>query len=235
MFYIEIDSYAVTASFRIPESHTFQQTLPLPPLTTLIGMLGAGAGFSFEQAMKYYETNEIRIGVVGSHKGTIKDLWKYRKIKTQEIISAVLLKEYISDLSMKIYFASNNKELIKKIRSFFTNPVYALSAGSSDDLLKIKKISEIMEGELANSYCFEKTVIAGDHSNNYETNINIKNITLMQDFYAPQVYLLPTEFKFMGSERRVKKRQPFTYVDAPIKLVEPVLALKVNNMAINLL
>jgi len=36
MYLFKLKAFAVTASFRIPESHTFQQTLPLPPITTLI-------------------------------------------------------------------------------------------------------------------------------------------------------------------------------------------------------
>ena len=52
MYLFTLETFSLTASFRIPESHTFQPTLPLPPITSLIGMMGAALGFSFEESMK---------------------------------------------------------------------------------------------------------------------------------------------------------------------------------------
>ena len=53
MYCVEISLFAPTASFRIPEYHTFQQTLLLPPVTTIWGILGAAAGFDYESIQKY--------------------------------------------------------------------------------------------------------------------------------------------------------------------------------------
>ncbi len=235
MLCFEVKTYAPVASFRIPETHTFQQTLPLPPITTLIGILGAAAGFSFEKVMDFYAENEIHFGVIGTHKGRTKDLWKYRKVKARENISAVLLREYLIDLDMTIYIACEGQELIKKIREYFLNPCYALTAGNSDSLLKIRKISNITEVELVKLYEFNNSVLPGDHANNYESKIDIKTVPLLREIYAPQVHLLPTQFDFSGDERRIKKRQPFTFVDTPIRLKGPVWGFRADGRAVALL
>ena len=86
MYCFNRKAYSETASFRIPETHTFQKTLPLPPLTTIIGLLGAALGLSFAESMEFYHGNQIRVGVIGTSQSTVNDLWKYRKIKSKETI-----------------------------------------------------------------------------------------------------------------------------------------------------
>ncbi|ATW27426.1 CRISPR-associated protein Cas5 [Candidatus Formimonas warabiya] len=235
MFYFSIHTYAVTASFRIPETHTFQQTLPLPPVTALAGILGAAAGWSFEQTMDFCREKGIRFGVVGTHKGKAKDLWKYQKIKSGETIPAVLLREFLTDLDMVIYIVAEEEDIAEEMRQCFLSPCYALTAGNSDDLLKIRYVSLVEKGQVVWAEDFQTTVISGNHAANYESNIDIKSIPLMKALYAPQVHLLPTEFQFLGQERRVTARQPFTFVDTPIKLKTPVQALQVGEQAVPLL
>ena len=56
MFSFSITAKAITASFRVPETHTFHQTLPLPPKTTIIGMIGAALGKRLNEAHAFVET-----------------------------------------------------------------------------------------------------------------------------------------------------------------------------------
>jgi CRISPR-associated protein Cas5t len=84
VFAFIVKGFAQTASFRIPESHTFQQTLPLPPITALTGLMGAAIGLSFKDVMSFREQKGILFGVIGSSKGEMKDLWKYNKLETDK-------------------------------------------------------------------------------------------------------------------------------------------------------
>jgi CRISPR-associated protein Cas5t len=235
MFYISIKTYTEMASFRIPETHTFQQTLPLPPITTLIGILGAAAGLSFEAAMSYCKENVLRFGVIGTNRGRFNDLWKYQKVKSDGVITAVLLREYIVDLEMELYIAAEKEALMHNVRKYFLDPYYALTAGSSDSLMKVKKISAVGKTEVKPLTCFSNTVIAGDHAGNYESDIDIRNVPLMRDIYAPSVHLLPVEFDFYGEERRVKARRAFTFIDTPIKLRKSVEGIEDEGKAVALL
>jgi len=74
MFILTLDVWAQTASFRIPEQHTFQPTLPLPPITTLIGLMGAALGLTFDEAIAFKKKHAIAFGVTGSHAGEMRDL-----------------------------------------------------------------------------------------------------------------------------------------------------------------
>jgi len=235
MYCFGVRTYAPIASFRIPETHIFQQSLPLPPITTLIGILGAAVGLSFEEAMNFYEENEIQFGIIGTNKGRFRDLWKYRKVKSDENITAVLIREYLIDLEMTIYVAALKENLIKTIRQHFLNPCFALTVGNSDSLLKIVEASEVRKIEIVNLDTFSNTVLPGDQAKFYESNIDVKTVPLMKEIYAPQVHLLPTQFDFLGSERRVKKREPFTFVDIPVKLKRSVLGFEINGKAVPLL
>lgn len=235
MFAFIVQGFSVTASFRIPESHTFQQTLPLPPVTTLTGLMGAAMGVGFEEALSFREQKGIFFGVIGSHRGEMKDLWKYNKIKSKESLKDVLIREYLTDFSLNIAIASRERTVLSDVRDCFCNPKYALTLGNSDDLFKIKHISSIVEA--ANDACsiFENTVLAGDQTLDYESAIDLKNTPITYRVRAPQVFLLPTAFSFNGQERRVSKREQFTFVGSPIKLKQPLPVYKVEGIMFFLL
>lgn len=235
MFAFIVKGWAQTASFRIPESHTFQQTLPLPPITTLVGLMGAAMGLSFEEAISFREQKSILLGVIGSNKGEMKDLWKYNKVKSGESLKDVLVREYLTDFSLNIAIASREQTVLSGIRDSFSNPKYALTLGNSDDLFKIRYISPIEKAEKIERSNFENTVLAGNQTLDYESDIDLKNTPITYRVRAPQVFLLPTSFNFKGEERRVSKRQQFTFVGSPIKLKQPLSVYNVENMGFFLL
>lgn len=235
MYLIIIKGIANTASFRIPESHTFQQTLPLPPITTLVGLVGAALGLSFKDAMRFREDNGLYLGVIGKHNGQLRDLWKYHKIKTGEVISDVLLREYLVDFRMKLAIGSENAGSLTQVRDGFLNPHYALTIGNSDDLLKICKVGQIESLKSSPSSEFQNTVLSGDHTGVYEPILDLKNTPITETICAPQVFLLPTAFSFVGNERRVSRRNHFTFVGSPIRLKEPIQAFQIEGETIVLL
>lgn len=229
MFAFIVKGFSVTASFRIPESHTFQQTLPLPPLTTLTGLMGAALGLNFEKAMTFRSKNNILFGIIGLSRGEMKDLWKYNKIKSGETLKDVLIREYLTDFSLTISIASENQTVLSEVRSAFCNPKYALTLGNSDDLLKIKSIGTILKAENELCSIFENTVLSGDQTLDYESAIDLKAMPITYRVRAPQVFLLPTAFNFNGEERRIRERKQFTFVGSPIKLKSPIPAFRVQD------
>jgi len=235
MFYFTLDVYAPVASFRLPEAHTFQQTLPLPPVTTLTGIMGAALGLSLEDAFAMREEKGIYCGVLGTHEAIFRDLWKYQKIKSGETISAVLLREHLYNIRLTLVYASEDEKTIRKLYDSFNDPVYALTAGSSDDLLKIKKIQEVQKQDLQYQRRFSNTILPGDHSNNYEADIKIEEMPILQDMYMPRVYTLPESFYFEGGKRSVKSKQAYTFVDVPIQLIQPIKGLNIEGKAVGLL
>ena len=235
MYFFTTEGIANTASFRIPESHTFQQTLPLPPITTLIGLVGAALGLSFEDAMRFRKENGLCLGVIGRHNGQIRDLWKYRKIKTGKVISDVLLREYLVDFNMKLTIGSEDAGVLIQVREGFLNPHYALTAGTSDDLLKICRVGGLEELGKGLFSEFQNTVLAGDHAGTYDPMFDLKNTPITETICAPQVFLLPTAFSFIGNERRISRREHFTFVGSPINLKKSIPAFQIEGEAVALL
>jgi CRISPR-associated protein Cas5t len=230
-----VKGVSITASFRVPETHTFQQTLPLPPKTAIIGMIGAALGLKLENAYKYVDDNEILIGICGTHKGFMRDLWKYRKIKAKEETHSVLTREYLCYNEFYIYFASDKTDLTE-LKSAIYSPVYPLTAGNSDDLIKIAKISDIFTVQKEKLYRFEHTVLPGDITESYKCDIDISKIPITKTLYYPLVFILPTRFFFKeGKERKVVKKDLFTFVNTAIILESPIDGYIVEGRSVVLL
>ncbi len=235
MFAFTVKAFASTASFRIPECHTFQKTLPLPPITTLTGLMGAAIGLNFEDAMKLRAREGVRFGVIGIYEGEMRDLWKYNKVKSGESLKDVLIREYLTDYLLTVVIASKNRIALSRVRDGFKNPQYALTAGNSDDLLKIRNVSNIEMAEEIEGTDFENTLLPGDEDFQYDSSIDLKSSPITESIKAPQIYLLPTSFVFNGKERRVNKREPFVFVGSQIHLKKPVTAYKVSDLKVVLL
>lgn len=243
MYIFSVKGVALTASFRLPETHTFHQTLPLPPKTTIVGMIGAAKGLGLEAAHNYVNENNILVGMIGSHKGMMKDLWNYRKITgkeknyTEEQIKnrmhfSVLIREYLFDCEFTLYFGVNTQEVAAELNECFRSPFYALTIGNSDDLFKVQTISDVVKESSAEWRHFENTMLPGEFSSAYKPNIDLKRMPITQSVNSPQVYLLPTRFTFAGEERRVAERKLFTFIGSPVELNVPVQAYVVNSVGV---
>jgi CRISPR-associated protein Cas5t len=229
MFILTLDVWAQTASFRIPEQHTFQPTLPLPPITTLIGLMGAALGLAFDEAIAFKKKHAIAFGVIGSHTGEMRDLWKYIKIKENETLRDVLIREYVTDFTATIAIGALLEAVMDTIESAFHSPTYALTLGTSDDLVKLRRISGVVLAEECLHADFENTVLSGDKTALYEPTIDLRETPVSYTIRAPQVFLLPTDFTFTGDARRISRRELFTFVGSPITLKEPIRAYHVNG------
>lgn len=237
---IVVKAKAVTASFRVPESHTFQQTLPLPPITTLTGLVGAAVGLSFPDAIAYREKHNLRFGVIGNNGGLLRDLWKFNKVKTSYKADGsdrqdVLLREFLADFSMSLVIATQNKNIAMNLRQAFLRPFYALSAGNSDDIIKIVAVSKVAKVEEEPCKDFQNTILPDDHTSVYEPLFDLEKTVITETIRAPQVHLLPTAFEFLGDTRRVTERKMFTFVGSPISLLEPIPAVRVEELNVALM
>lgn len=243
MFVISIKGISLTASFRIPETHSFHQTLPLPPKTTIVGMIGAAKGLKLEEAHNFVNNSNILIGVTGEHKGLMRDLWNYRKITgkeknyTQEDIKSrkhfsVLIREYLFHFDVTIVLGAEEESICNDLRRAFLSPVFALTLGNSDDLFKVRSVSQMANMTPHECIEFENTMLPGDISAAYKPNVDLKNLPVTETIRSPQVYLLPTKFTFEGEERRVAERRPFTFVGSSVKLNRPLSAYLVNGSGV---
>ncbi len=231
MFVFSVTGRALTASFRVPETHTFHQTLPLPPRSTIIGMMGAALGLDLANTHRFADEHGLVVSVCGDHKGTMRDLWNYRKVTIKEFDQeqiksrphySILIREYLYDCTFRFFFGSPSRDALDTVRNALISPVYALTAGNSDDLLKVTAVSGIGEVEAAALTEFDHTILPGDVSTRCTPTIDFKTLPITATIASPQVFLLPTRFAFEGEQRVVIERQPFTFVRSPVKVGDPM-------------
>lgn len=131
VYRIHISSW--TASFRYPNMISgFQPTLPVPPLSTINGLISAAKG-------DYFYPNSEKIGFVFFADAKTVDLETIYQMgqKLTQIKSNVIKREFLSDANLFLYTNSHT------IANYFRSPVYPLLLGRSVDLASVREIKKI--------------------------------------------------------------------------------------------
>ena len=122
-----------TASFRYPNMISgYQPTLPVPPMSTIHGLISAAMGRPFV-------TRENKIGFVFLSGGKAVDLETIYQMgkKLTNIKSNVIRREFLFDVELSLYTDSN------EIAKALWKPYYPLLLGRSGDLAHVYRIDEI--------------------------------------------------------------------------------------------
>ncbi|MDP2721444.1 MAG: type I-B CRISPR-associated protein Cas5b [Bacteroidales bacterium] len=146
-FRIKINSW--TSSFRYPNlMSTFQPTLEVPPVSTVMGLINSATGF-------YVNQKEIQIGYYFRYNCKAVDLetiyqisihkTKKEKYPENTAISNVIQREFLYDCQLFLYLV--DEELV----SCFRQPAYQLLLGRSGDLAGIESIKEVELHEVQNA------------------------------------------------------------------------------------
>lgn len=132
MKYLRILIEGWTASFRYPMFISgFQPTLPVPPLSTIYGLLSAVKG-------DLVTPDETNVGFVFDYDAKAVDLETIYQLKgLKENKSNVIKREFL--FNPKLYLYIDNLEFKK----YFKNPKYPILLGRSSDLAIISEIKEI--------------------------------------------------------------------------------------------
>src|SRR4051812_22238282 len=120
------EAVAPVASWRPPEALTYHRTLPLPPYTALVGVLGAALGLELSEAYRFIAERGLRLGVGGWSEGHARDLWKYQKLESiaegKEITSDVLLREQWIDARLVFVVECTNDTAAKAVENAMRRP-----------------------------------------------------------------------------------------------------------------
>ena len=136
-----------TASFRYPSFISgFQPTLPVPPLSTIYGLLSAVKG-------DFITPNDTNVGFVFESEAKSVDLetiYELKGLKGNK--SNVAKREFL--YNPKLYLYLDNLELKK----YFKKPVFPVLLGRSSDLAYISEVKEI-EMEMKSNVNLGKTIL----------------------------------------------------------------------------
>ena len=121
-----------TASFRYPGFISgFQPTLPIPPLSTVYGLISAAKGTPIG-------LEDVAIGYVFDNQGKAVDLEVIYELRSGlSAKSNVIKREFLYNPELYLYL---NKV---EYKDYFKKPHYPLLLGRSGDLMKVSEISII--------------------------------------------------------------------------------------------
>ncbi len=118
-------------SFRYPAFISgFQPTLPVPPLSTIYGLISAAKG-------ELVAPNDLSIGYVFKHQGKAVDLETIYELSGLKGKSNVIKREFL--VNPEIYLYLDNLDYM----DYFKSPHYPLLLGRSTDLVTVSEIKEI--------------------------------------------------------------------------------------------
>lgn len=137
---------AWTSSFRYPNILSgFQPTLPVPPISTVLGIINACAG-------TYLSYAEVSLGYYfeyGAKSIDLETIYQVeldsKNIPKKQMKSNVIRREFLYDTRLYIYLFD------PQIVAYFSSPIYPILLGRSSDLATIEAIEEIELEEQENA------------------------------------------------------------------------------------
>lgn len=144
-------------NYRKPTSFQLKETYPLPPPSTVIGMVHYLCGFT--------EYNEMDISIQGKYHSKVNDLYtvyefknatKYEKARHQietggyGISRGVATAELLTDVELLLHIIPKDQSIVEKIEEAFLYPREYPSLGRREDLVLIEevKIVNIIQQEI---------------------------------------------------------------------------------------
>ena len=155
---IRLKIFQNLVNYKLPTSFQLKETYPLPPYSTVIGMV--------HNACEYTEYVPMRVSVQGKYHSKVNDLMtryefkpgmNFDKSRHQLNVDGfgigrgVSTVELLSEVELLIHIVPENQELVEEICEKLTYPHEYLSLGRREDLIvfgELPKIVEVEETEL---------------------------------------------------------------------------------------
>ncbi|MBF2355997.1 CRISPR-associated protein Cas5 [Listeria seeligeri] len=153
---IKLNVYLETANFRNPMSFQSKESYPLPPFSTVIGMVHVACGFKSYHAMDVsvagnsfstvhdlasrYEFNPTTKYESARHQMKVYSPQKDKMIGITQGISHIHL---ITDLHLQLHIIPEDQSEVYFIESKLKNPSQFLSLGRHEDVMMIKDVKVI--------------------------------------------------------------------------------------------
>lgn len=164
---IRLKLYQNMANYKKPTSFQLKETYPLPPYSTVIGMIHNACGFE--------EYKDMEISIQGNHYSKINDLYTRYEFagatfeegrhtvklyatsngekKAYGAIRGVATAELLVDVNLIIHIKPKDKDLLEVIYNNLKYPKEYLSLGRREDFIRVDEVSlvDIEELELEDS------------------------------------------------------------------------------------
>ncbi|MFD3448269.1 type I-B CRISPR-associated protein Cas5b [Microbacteriaceae bacterium 4G12] len=151
---IRIEAYQNLVNYKKPTSFQLKETYPLPPYSTVIGMIHAACGFTSYVPMK--------VSIQGKYHSKVNDLWtryefagssyeegrhqlkvEMNEGKTYGITRGVSTTELLVDVELVLHIVPEDEIWVPIIKNALESPLEYLSLGRREDLLQINVVKEV--------------------------------------------------------------------------------------------
>lgn len=139
---IRLKIYQETANYRLPYDFDFRESLPLPPYSTVIGMI--------HNLCRFNEYHPMQISISGSYASTTsnlqtkyefggisKDRKNFITVGDLRVSRGIMHVQMLVDVKLMIYIVPNEDEF-ETIYKLLKNPCAFVSLGRREDLVKME-------------------------------------------------------------------------------------------------
>lgn len=166
---IKFKIYQNLVNYKVPTSFQLKETFPLPPFSSIIGMIHSLCGFK--------EYNRMKVSVKGKSASKVNELYTRYEFKERDmfkperhqinadgfgITRGTAHAELLVDLEATIHVIPENQELLDLILKSLKYPQKYFSLGRYEDIAHIKdiKIVDIFSKELDEDLEMEEDIFA---------------------------------------------------------------------------
>lgn len=155
---VKLQAYQNLVNYRKPTSFQLKETYPLPPYSTVIGMVHAACGFT--------EYVPMQVSVQGKYFSKVNDLWTRYEFagaqydgsgsrprhqvkldskkdgKSYGAMRGVSTAELLVDVDLVIHIVPDDPAYLDTIEQGLVSPMEFLSLGRREDLLQVSKVEQ---------------------------------------------------------------------------------------------
>lgn len=221
-------------NYRKPTSFKIKESYPLPPYSTVIGMI--------HKACDFKEYHPMKVSIQGTRSGQVSDLYtkytfsvdkKYeadrhnlcvedKNHKQYGIIKGIGYTELLTEVHLIIHIKPEKEEELKKIYEKLKKPSTYLSLGRHEDLLDIVKIDiqnciEAEEKIQAKYDIYIPAELPSDYEEEKDSFEGLKKIVEQAKKHKGTIYPLTKEFYIDEITGMRKFKKPILSKLIPIK------------------
>lgn len=154
---IRLKLFQQMPNYRKPSSFTVKESFPLPPYSTVIGMVHSACGFE--------EYHPMRVSIQGNHASDIADIETqyvfgetynekeasancYKILnksnpKGDKLIKGIKSIQFLTDVELCIHIVPENLEDLETIYNGLLNPKEFISLGRREDIARIDEVEKV--------------------------------------------------------------------------------------------